>query len=111
MTQEPARPDISIRQGFLFFVSFKSEAKNPGVFFVGLFLVSFRAAAAKNPGRLFPRPELWPDPEQFKPERFLESAKPLHLLPLGGGSQRCLNAALPTYQMKTAIAEILCAHS
>jgi len=54
------------------------------------------------------RPELWPDPEQFKPERFLESRQsPYTFFPFGGGSRRCLGAAFATYQMKIVIAEIL----
>ena len=54
------------------------------------------------------RAELWPDPEQFKPERFLESRQsPYTFFPFGGGSRRCLGAAFATYQMKIVIAEIL----
>jgi cytochrome P450 len=54
------------------------------------------------------RAELWPDPEQFKPERFLESRQsPYTFFPFGGGSRRCLGAAFATYQMKIVIAQIL----
>jgi cytochrome P450 family 110 len=54
------------------------------------------------------RAELWPDPEQFKPERFLESRQISYtFFPFGGGSRRCLGAAFATYQMKIVIAEIL----
>jgi cytochrome P450 len=54
------------------------------------------------------RAELWPDPEQFKPERFLDSRQsPYTFFPFGGGSRRCLGAAFATYQMKIVIAEIL----
>ena len=54
------------------------------------------------------RPELWPNPEQFNPDRFLESRQsPYTFFPFGGGSRRCLGAAFATYQMKIVIAEIL----
>jgi cytochrome P450 len=54
------------------------------------------------------RPELWPNPEQFNPDRFLESRQsPYTFLPFGGGSRRCLGAAFATYQMKIVIAEVL----
>ena len=54
------------------------------------------------------RPELWPNPTQFNPDRFLESRQnPYTFLPFGGGSRRCLGAAFATYQMKIVIAEIL----
>jgi cytochrome P450 len=54
------------------------------------------------------RPELWPLPDQFNPDRFLESRQtPYTFFPFGGGSRRCLGAAFATYQMKIVIAEIL----
>ena len=54
------------------------------------------------------RPELWPNPEQFNPDRFIESRQsPYTFFPFGGGSRRCLGAAFATYQMKIVIAEIL----
>ena len=54
------------------------------------------------------RPELWPNPEQFNPDRFLEARQsPYSFFPFGGGARRCLGAAFATYQMKIVIAEIL----
>jgi cytochrome P450 len=54
------------------------------------------------------RPELWPDPEQFNPDRFLETRQsPYSFFPFGGGARRCLGAAFATYQMKIVIAQIL----
>ncbi|HEY6298139.1 MAG TPA: cytochrome P450 [Candidatus Binatus sp.] len=54
------------------------------------------------------RRELWPNPAQFNPDRFLESRQsPYTFFPFGGGSRRCLGAAFATYQMKIVIAEIL----
>jgi cytochrome P450 family 110 len=54
------------------------------------------------------RPELWPNPAQYNPDRFLEGRQsPYTFLPFGGGSRRCLGAAFASYQMKIVIAEIL----
>jgi len=54
------------------------------------------------------RPELWLNPTQFNPDRFLESRQTSYtFFPFGGGSRRCLGAAFATYQMKIVIAEIL----
>jgi cytochrome P450 len=54
------------------------------------------------------RHELWPNPAQFNPDRFLESRQtPYTFLPFGGGPRRCLGAAFASYQMKIVIAEIL----
>ena len=52
------------------------------------------------------RPELWPNPEQFNPDRFLEARQsPYSFFPFGGGARRCLGAAFATYQMKIVIAK------
>jgi cytochrome P450 len=52
-------------------------------------------------------PELWDEPEAFRPERFLDSQpEPYSYLPFGGGAHRCLGAALATLELETAIAGI-----
>jgi cytochrome P450 len=39
-------------------------------------------------------PELWEEPEAFRPERFLDGQpEPYSYLPFGGGAHRCLGAA------------------
>jgi cytochrome P450 len=54
------------------------------------------------------RPELYPEPEQFRPERFLEREySPFEYLPFGGGSRRCLGAAFAVYEMKLVLATVL----
>ena len=54
-------------------------------------------------------PELYPpDPEAFRPERFLEGApEPYSWVPFGGGVRRCLGAAFATLEMKVVIATIV----
>ena len=54
------------------------------------------------------RPELYPEPEQFRPERFLEREySAFEYLPFGGGSRRCLGAAFAVYEMKLVLATVL----
>jgi cytochrome P450 len=54
------------------------------------------------------RAELYPEPERFRPERFLErSYTPFEYLPFGGGARRCLGAAFALYEMKLVLASIL----
>lgn len=54
------------------------------------------------------RPERWPDPERFAPERFLGTKPtPYEFLPFGGGVRRCVGAAFALYEMKIVLAEIV----
>ncbi|MBD2456416.1 cytochrome P450 [Nostoc sp. FACHB-87] len=54
------------------------------------------------------RPEVYPQPNQFKPERFLERQfSPYEYLPFGGGNRRCIGLAFAQYEMKIALATIL----
>ena len=53
------------------------------------------------------RPELWPDPTAFRPERFLDGApEPLTWLPFGGGTRRCAGAAFATMELKAVLATV-----
>jgi cytochrome P450 len=46
-------------------------------------------------------PELHPDPEAFRPERFSDGGPPQYsYLPFGGGSHRCLGAALASLELE-----------
>lgn len=52
-------------------------------------------------------PRLWPDPERFEPERFLnQKISPYEYFPFGGGSRRCLGMSFSLYQMRIVLAEI-----
>ncbi|CAD5939358.1 putative cytochrome P450 110 [Planktothrix tepida] len=54
------------------------------------------------------REDLYPQADQFKPERFLEHKfSPYEFLPFGGGSRLCLGMALAQYEMKLVLATIL----
>ena len=54
------------------------------------------------------RQDIYPEPERFKPERFLERQfSAYEYLPFGGGSRRCIGAALAQLEMKLVLATIL----
>ena len=54
-------------------------------------------------------PDLYPpDPQSFRPERFLDGApEPYAWVPFGGGVRRCLGAAFAMLEMKVVITTIL----
>jgi cytochrome P450 len=54
------------------------------------------------------RPESYPDPYAFRPERFLDRAPPTYAwIPYGGGIRRCLGAAFAEMEMRIVLAAIL----
>jgi cytochrome P450 family 110 len=53
-------------------------------------------------------PELYPEPDTFRPERHLDHTfKPHELIPFGGGVRRCIGAALATWEMKVVVSTLL----
>lgn len=52
-------------------------------------------------------PQLYLQPEQFIPERFLERTfSPFEFLPFGGGHRRCLGASLSDFEFRISLAKI-----
>jgi cytochrome P450 len=57
------------------------------------------------------RPELYPEPNLFKPERFFDSAfTPYQYLPFGGGARRCIGMSLALWEMKVVLATLVPAY-
>jgi cytochrome P450 len=55
------------------------------------------------------RPDRYPQPREFRPERFLGPDAPdtYTWLPFGGGVRRCLGASFATFEMKVVIQRVL----
>jgi cytochrome P450 len=56
-------------------------------------------------------PDVYPEPEEFRPERFVGvQPDPYSWLPFGGGVRRCVGAAFAMYEMKLVLGAILAAY-
>ena len=54
------------------------------------------------------RADLWPDPQAFRPERFLEGKAPAYaFVPFGGGIRRCIGASLATLEMRIVLRMVM----
>jgi cytochrome P450 family 135 len=55
------------------------------------------------------RPDVYPEPDAFRPERFLGDDAPgtYEWLPFGGGIRRCLGASFALYEMRIVLETIL----
>jgi cytochrome P450 family 135 len=54
------------------------------------------------------RPDLYPAPREFRPERFLDGgAESYTWIPFGGGVRRCIGASFAQVEMKVVLREVL----
>jgi cytochrome P450 len=53
-------------------------------------------------------PDIYSEPQRFRPERFLNvKPDPVHWLPFGGGIRRCVGQQIALYEMKIVLGTLL----
>jgi cytochrome P450 len=63
-----------------------------------------------SPWLVHRRPDLWPDPEAFRPERFLDGTARTGYLPFGQGPRLCIGREFALGEMVVVLAELLREH-
>jgi cytochrome P450 len=54
------------------------------------------------------REDVYPEPERFRPERFLEQPAGTYTwIPFGGGVRRCLGASFAQFELKVVLRELV----
>lgn len=75
---------------------------------VGPYTAPAGVAVGVNTWSLHRREDLFPEPERFRPERFLDGAPPPNAyLPFGGAVRRCLGAAFANQELRVVIGRLV----
>ncbi len=75
---------------------------------LGEFLLPAGMAVAPATVLAHHNPATYPDPERFRPDRFIErSFSPFEYMPFGGGHRRCIGAAFASYEMAIVLGTLI----
>jgi cytochrome P450 len=76
---------------------------------VGAYQLPAGVAVGLNVYLTHRHPEVYPDPEAFRPERFVDGSPPPPnaWAPFGGGVRRCLGASFATFEMGVVLRTVL----
>ena len=75
---------------------------------IGGFDLPAGARAAPCGWLLHRRHDIYPDPDAFRPERFLEAPPGTYTwIPFGGGTRRCLGASFSMFEMKHVLRAVV----
>jgi len=75
---------------------------------VGAWTLPPGVMVAPNIELIHHRDDIYPQPDEFRPDRFVDAqAETYEWLPFGGGVRRCLGASFATFEMRTVIPIVL----
>lgn len=74
---------------------------------LGGYLIPAGTMVALSIGLMHSSPELYDQPDEFRPERFIGRPAVPYFLPFGGGTHRCLGANFALQEMRVALAILL----
>jgi cytochrome P450 family 110 len=78
---------------------------------VGGYTVPAGTALSASVALVHQRADLYPEPERFRPARFIERKfSPFEFLSFGGGARRCIGASFALFEMKIVLATLLGSH-
>ena len=79
---------------------------------IGGRLLPAGASVAPSIHLIHRRPEIYPEPERFRPERFLDQPAGTYTwIPFGGGVRRCLGGAFAEFEMAVVLRELVARRS
>src|SRR5262249_52816310 len=75
---------------------------------LGGYLLPARSAIVPSIYLVHRDPRIYPEPDSFRPERFLEQSPGTYTwIPFGGGVRRCLGASFAEFEMNVVLREML----
>jgi cytochrome P450 family 135 len=79
---------------------------------IGGYLLPAGVSVAPSIYLVHRRPDVYPQPERFRPERFLEQPAGTYTwIPFGGGVRRCLGGAFAEFEMSVVLRELIARRS
>ncbi|WP_328349846.1 cytochrome P450 [Mycobacterium sp. NBC_00419] len=115
LVAEADTDDNSYRQATLFevqrnrtVIDFSGRHVTAPMYELGEWLIPQGYSIMVSLGQLHENPEMFPDPQRFDPQRFVD-AKPntFAWVPFGGGTRRCIGAAFANMEMDIVLRTVL----
>ncbi|WP_204808651.1 cytochrome P450 [Mycobacterium riyadhense] len=90
-------------------IDFAARRVYPEVYQLGEWVIPRGDSIIVNIAWIHERPEVFPNPERFDPQRYIGGGKPSAFawIPFGGGTRRCVGAAFANMEMDVVLRTVL----